>query len=127
MPDYDRTRPLVIDPVPHYLRYVGGSGADRVTAIVPAAQGGGVYVAGGTASADLPPGYQGPGVDGSQNGGQDAFVALLDGNGSVASLTYRFVELPCRIAILRRGTGRAAAFENAAATGAEPISVRIPG
>src|SRR5262249_22556317 len=52
---YDRTRPLIIDPVLAYSTYLGGSGADiaRGIAADPAAPGV-VYVAGETTSTNFP-------------------------------------------------------------------------
>jgi Abnormal spindle-like microcephaly-assoc'd, ASPM-SPD-2-Hydin/Beta-propeller repeat/Cep192 domain 4 len=50
---YDRSRPLVIDPVLSYSTYLGGSGKDEAHAIAVDASGS-AYVVGTTASADFP-------------------------------------------------------------------------
>jgi hypothetical protein len=86
---HDATRPLVIDPVLSYSTYLGGTGADRATALAVDA-GGNAYVAGFTTSADFPalPGafQTGPGGTGSRG---DVFVAKLDPSGSILlSATY---------------------------------------
>lgn len=51
--DYDRTRPLVIDPVLVYATYLGGSLADAGRRIAVDAAGN-AYVTGATSSADFP-------------------------------------------------------------------------
>ena len=79
--EYDRTLPLVIDPVFESSTYLGGSDFDQGSGIgVDAA--GNVYIAGSTASTDffgtsVPGGFQ------SSNGGQnDGFVAKIDPTGT---------------------------------------------
>jgi len=49
---YDRTEPLVIDPTLVYATFMGGSGADQITA-VKLDSAGRLYVAGSTATNDL--------------------------------------------------------------------------
>ncbi|HEV7515891.1 MAG TPA: SBBP repeat-containing protein, partial [Thermoanaerobaculia bacterium] len=73
---YDRTRPLVIDPVLVYSTYLGGSGFDagNSLAVDPA---GNAYVTGETASRDFPrERHFGPQVS------ADVFIAKLDPSGS---------------------------------------------
>jgi fibronectin type 3 domain-containing protein len=81
---YDRTRPLVIDPVLSYGTYLGGSAADFGFGV--AVDGNGyVYVTGYTSSTDFPTtdSYQG------DQTGADAFVVKLDLTQSgAASLLY---------------------------------------
>ena len=77
---YDRRRPLWIDPVLCYATFVGGAGYDAGYAI--AADGvGGVYMTGTTASTGFP--AQGSGV----NGNRDAFVMKFDESGDLLYTT----------------------------------------
>src|SRR5262249_37569365 len=76
---YDRTRPVVIDPLLQ-ATYLGGSNADAAFAIAVAPTTGDVYVAGLAASVNFP-GTDG-GAQGSAGGFTDAFVVRLN-----ASLT----------------------------------------
>ena len=71
---YDRTRPLVIDPILSYAVVVGGQGLDEAVAVAVDGSGN-VYVAGTTSSPDFP-GATGPG------GGLDVFVTKLDPRGT---------------------------------------------
>jgi RHS repeat-associated protein len=75
---YDPALPLVIDPVLHYNRTVGGSGADEALAITVNAAGE-AYLVGSTGSVDFP--TQNP-QQPSRAGGADAFVSKLSANGS---------------------------------------------
>jgi hypothetical protein len=52
--EYDRTLPLVIDPVLTYSTYLGGGGVDRGHGIASDASGQNVYVAGETNSTNFP-------------------------------------------------------------------------
>ena len=76
---YDRTRPLVIDPVLVYSTYLGGSSTDAGNDIAVDAQGN-AYVGGETSSADFPTASA---ADASQNGRVDGFVTKLNATGSV--------------------------------------------
>jgi len=75
---YDRTQPLVIDPVLSYSTYLGGSNMDALTSIA-IDNSGNAYVAGWTVSADLP--TVNP-VRSQNGGGVDAFVAKLGPGGN---------------------------------------------
>ncbi len=79
---YDKTRPLVIDPVMWYSSYLGGSGPDQAASIaVDSANN--VYVAGFTQSLDFPKVNQIPGACqvGCDSGNDDAFVTKIDPSG----------------------------------------------
>ncbi len=86
---YDRSQPLVIDPVISYLNVPGGAGADAAIAMLRDSQGF-LYVAGNARSISLPStsdAYQ------AANGGdQDVFVMKLNPSAAppndVVSLTY---------------------------------------
>jgi hypothetical protein len=77
--DYNRSRPLVIDPAIDFSTFVGGTGSDSGRGIdVDAA--GNIYVTGQTASADYP---TTAGVfDRGYNNNTDVFVTKLDSSGS---------------------------------------------
>jgi uncharacterized protein (TIGR03437 family) len=75
---YDRTQPLVIDPVLVYSTYLGG-GRDDVGRSVAVDAEGNAYVTGQTASTDFP--TAGPARP-SSGGQEDAFVAKLNAAGS---------------------------------------------
>lgn len=77
--DYDRSRPLIIDPVLVYSTYLGGSGFDQGYAIAVDALGS-VYVTGKTAAADFP---TTSGAFQTTFGGGDAlFIAKLNPAGT---------------------------------------------
>jgi uncharacterized repeat protein (TIGR01451 family) len=71
---YDRTRPLIIDPLLQ-ATYLGGGAFDDAAAIAIAPATGDVYVTGQTSSPDFP-GTAG-GAQSSKGGDADAFVARL--------------------------------------------------
>ena len=71
VPDYDRTRPLVIDPTVVYASYLGGSNSDKANAIAVDATGN-VYITGATSSLDFP----------ATSGQGSAFVTKLNASGS---------------------------------------------
>jgi hypothetical protein len=83
--DYDRSRPLVIDPVLTYSTYLGGGGYDQGSGIA-VDEAGSAYVTGWTQSTDFPlqSPFQDPG-----DAGTNAFVTKLSpaGNALVYS-TY---------------------------------------
>lgn len=72
---YDRSRPLVIDPVVTYSLFVGGSSTDVVNAVTSDAQGH-IYVAGYTRNGDLIP--YGNSVQPAYDAGIDGFIAEFD-------------------------------------------------
>ncbi len=81
---YDRTRPLVIDPVLSYATYLGGSSEDAATSVAVGADGR-IYVAGYTSSVDFPS----AGTNSPIQGFTDGFVAKLSADGSVLEyVTY---------------------------------------
>jgi len=83
--DYDRSRPLVIDPTMIYSTYFGGNGNDIIWSVKvnPADQS--VYFAGQTLSAQFPIALPGGGAQPAFGGGGingDAFVARVDSTGT---------------------------------------------
>ncbi|MCC7175883.1 MAG: hypothetical protein IT159_11865 [Bryobacterales bacterium] len=72
---YDRTRPLVIDPVLVYAGYFGGNAFDVVTGVATDRDGN-VWLTGSTRSPLQLPGQNEP-LAGSLVGSQDAFLAKL--------------------------------------------------
>ena len=79
---YDRTKPLVIDPVVDYSTYLGGSGFDEIWGIA-ADSNGDTYVAGLTTSLDF---HTFNPLQSAKAGGTDVFVAKYNSTGS--SLVY---------------------------------------
>jgi Beta-propeller repeat len=83
---YDRTRPLVIDPVLDYSTYLGGMGVEQAHDVAVDAEGN-AYVTGSTTSLDFPtagplqPAYSG---GGNLNVYGDVFVTKLNREGSAA-------------------------------------------
>jgi len=72
---YDRTRPLVIDPILLYCAYWGSSGADRINAMKMGANGL-LYITGQTNTSEM------PWIDGAYDnynfGQTDIFLAIVD-------------------------------------------------
>ena len=85
--DYDKTRPLVIDPLLKST-YLGGNGQEDIVESVAIDSTGNVYVAGHTQSNDFP--GTSTGAQPSYGGGtRDAFVCKLNGSlTSILSATY---------------------------------------
>jgi hypothetical protein len=75
---YDRSLPLVIDPILSFSTYLGGGGLDSVKAIAVDGAGN-AYVAGQTDSTDFPTAVP---LQGQSGGGVDAFVAKLNVSGN---------------------------------------------
>ncbi|HYL37121.1 MAG TPA: SBBP repeat-containing protein [Bryobacteraceae bacterium] len=87
---YDRKRPLVIDPVLKYSTYIGNKGNDAARGIAVDSAGN-VYITGTTSSSDLNTvsAYQpnfGGGTAGPFTG--DGFVAKFSSSGTLLYLTY---------------------------------------
>ncbi|MET0622748.1 MAG: SBBP repeat-containing protein, partial [Pyrinomonadaceae bacterium] len=83
--EYDRSLPLVIDPVIVYSTYLGGSGADQGLGVAVDSAGS-AYVTGSTASANFP---VAGGAQASHGGSDDAFVLKLNASGSaIVYATY---------------------------------------
>ena len=78
---YDKSKPLVIDPVLLYSTYLGGLASDEAVGVFVDSDGS-AYVAGWTQSTNFPLASQG----GNAPSGTNAFVAKLDVSGS--SLLY---------------------------------------
>jgi Beta-propeller repeat len=82
---YDRTRPLVIDPILTYCAYLGSSGADRITAMKMGPNGQ-LYITGSTNTGEMQ--Y----IDGAYNnlsaGLTDIFLAIVDTTNGNYSLKY---------------------------------------
>jgi hypothetical protein len=76
---YDRTRPLIIDPLVLYASYLGGSSNDGANGIA-LDRSGNAYIAGVTTSPDFP----GP----RNSASTAAFVSKLDPNGRLLYTTY---------------------------------------
>ena len=81
VPQYDKSKPLVIDPILDYSTYVGGStGDDALHVKVNAA--GNAYIAGFTASLDYPTTAGAYNTTPPAGGGDNAFVTELNPTGT---------------------------------------------
>ncbi|MGH9376551.1 MAG: SBBP repeat-containing protein, partial [Terriglobia bacterium] len=79
---YDRSRPLVVDPVLLYSTYLGGSGSDSATGVAVDSSGD-AFITGGVTSVNFPTANP---VQKSSAGRSDAFMAELNPAGT--SLIY---------------------------------------
>jgi len=77
---YDRSRALIIDPVLAYSTYLGGSTASDQAYAVAVDSTGDAYLAGATRSTDFP--TQHPAIQGTNAGGDDAFIVKLNSDGT---------------------------------------------
>jgi hypothetical protein len=77
---YDRTRPLVIDPVLLYSTFFGGTGTDQGISIVVDGSGN-AYITGYTDSASFP-GSGGSSLQSANGGSTDAFVTKINATGT---------------------------------------------
>jgi uncharacterized protein (TIGR03437 family) len=82
---YDKTKPLVIDPVVEYATYLGGAGDDGAAQIALDPQGN-VYVTGGTQSVDFP--LIKSATPGAAIEMIDVFVTKLNANGQLIYSTF---------------------------------------
>ncbi|HXH51331.1 MAG TPA: SBBP repeat-containing protein [Terriglobia bacterium] len=87
---YDRAKPLVIDPILAYSTYLGGTNIDGANAIAVLSSDGTAFVTGGTFSTDFPTEHPlQPNAGGSNDFPTDAFVAKLSADGgTVLYSTY---------------------------------------
>jgi hypothetical protein len=76
---YDKTQPLIIDPVLVYSTYLGGSGTDGIDGIAVDSSGN-TYVVGWTDSANFP--IVGTSLTPAPNGTQVAFVSKFNSTGT---------------------------------------------
>jgi uncharacterized repeat protein (TIGR01451 family) len=76
--NYDKSQPLIIDPLLVYSTYLGGSGQDAGNGIAVDSSGN-VYIAGQTVSPNFPTSSP---LQAAYGGNQDAFVLKLNANGS---------------------------------------------
>jgi len=80
--EYDRAKPLVIDPVLTYSTYLGGSGYETGYQAIPDGNGN-IYVTG-----DAPAGFPTLGSIQPLNGTYDLMVAKLNASGALVYATY---------------------------------------
>lgn len=82
---YDRTKPLIIDPILAYSTYFGGSGVDGALGMAVDSAGN-VYVTGQTTSTDFPTNNP---AQPQNNGGADGFITKINAAGTaVVYSTY---------------------------------------
>jgi len=84
--EYDRTRPLVIDPVVAFATYFGGSGNDVTFSGTATDAAGNLYTTGWTSSLDFP--TESPLQDSFAGPDDDVFVAKFAPDGTLLYSTY---------------------------------------
>lgn len=82
---YDRSKPLIIDPVLNYSTFLGGSGFDQGKGVAVDGAGN-IYVVGQAASGDFP--VMGALQNSNAGGGSDVFVAKFNPAGTMLFATY---------------------------------------
>ena len=82
---YDRTRPLVIDPILVYCAYMGSSGNDRIIAMKMGPNGQ-LYITGSTPTSEMP--YIDGAYDNFNDGLTDIFLAIIDTTDGNFTLKY---------------------------------------
>jgi hypothetical protein len=82
---YDRTRPLVIDPILIYCAYYGSSGNDRIIAMKMGPNGQ-LYITGSTPTSEMP--YIDGAYDNLNDGLTDLFLAIIDTTDGNFTLKY---------------------------------------
>jgi hypothetical protein len=88
---YDRTSPLVIDPILSYATFLGGSNGDDAASGVATDAAGNVYITGSTTSTNFPtlsPLQANAGSQDADNPSNDAFVTKLSPAGALIYSTY---------------------------------------
>jgi hypothetical protein len=78
---YDRSKPLILDPVLNYSTYLGGGAADVGLAIAVDGSGN-AFIAGQTLSTNFPAGVKGDGVAGPATNSGASFVAEINPAGT---------------------------------------------
>lgn len=73
--EYDRTRPLIIDPVLDFSSYFGGNAGDQINDVAVTTDGNLLYLAGTTSSPDFPTANP---VHPSLQGGTDIFISVVE-------------------------------------------------
>ena len=109
--DYDRRRPLVIDPVLAYSSYFGGNADDQVRALAVDAHGN-IYLTGVTQSTNFPRANAAQNTKAGDANNLDAFVTKLNPAGTTVFFSTYF-----------GGSG----YENSAAETAGSIAVDVNG
>jgi hypothetical protein len=135
---YDRSLPLVIDPILNYSTYFGGTAADSAQAVAVNTNDGSVFIAGYTLSQVSPNGkafstngYRTNFLGGSVFG--DAFVAKFDSNFNLDYFTYlggNSDDCALALAVDHAGHAYVAGFTESAnfpVVGSQPSYAGVPG